>query len=170
MLVAGPAAAASLLGGTLAGLAGAGELSRSRGGTVTAQAVQTGEVSAPFCTSDRLQCVSFRAASTTLTGELQGTGTGRVGVWSAIENGQVGASDLEGVQLFTGTVAGCGSGSFAWALSGQTSGAPPFETQLRIIAGSGSGELSGISGRGSSSLSGTGPLTGTITFRVHCRS
>lgn len=169
--VVGPAAAVALLGGALAGMAGAEDSHHGReGGQVVAQVSQSGVTSEPSCTTSRDQCIAFRASSTTLEGGLRGTAIGRVGAWVAVENGQPGASVLGGVQLFTGTVEGCGTGSFAWTVLGQQTDSPTFESQLRIIDGSGSGELSGISGKGSASLSGDGPVTGTISFRLRCHS
>lgn len=169
--VVGPVAAAVLLGGGLAGIAEAGDTGRSRhGGTVVARVSQTGVVSDPACTANADQCIVFRAATTTLTGGLEGTAAGRVGAWAAIEGGQPGESVLAGVQLFTGTVEGCGTGSFAWTVVGQLTATPPFESELRIIDGSGTGELTGLSGRGSASLDGMEPVNGTISFRIRCRS
>lgn len=166
--VAGPAAAAALIGGALAGMAGADDGGHRRnGGQVVAQVSQSGVSSEPTCTTSRDQCIAFRASSTTLNGGLQGTANGRVGAWVAVESG---ASVLAGVQLFTGSVEGCGTGSFAWTVVGELTDSPTFESQLRIIDGSGSGELTGISGRGSASLTGDGPVSGTISFRVRCRS
>ena len=117
--VVGPTAAVALLGGVLAGMAGADERGHGRdGGQVVAQVTQSGATSEPSCTTSRDQCVAFRASSTTLSGGLQGTAIGRVGAWVAVESGQPGASLLAGVQLFTGTVDGCGTGSFAWTVLG----------------------------------------------------
>ncbi len=171
VVMVGSTAVVLLLGGVAVGMAGADQGGRPRGGgTVVAQVSQSGVSSEPVCTTGREQCIAFRASTTTMTGGLDGSAVGRVGAWVAVEDGQPSSSVLAGVQLFTGTVDGCGTGSFAWTVVGELTDASPFESQLRIVEGSGSGELSGISGRGAASLTGDGPIVGTITFRVRCHS
>ena len=100
-------------------------------------------------------CVAYVAAAETLAGDLVGT--------ELEEDSLVGWPDggysITGYEMYTATLKGRGTGSFvALAYDGYL--APPpngFATaKLRIVDGTGTGDLVGISGSGS--LAGSGPL------------
>ena len=82
-------------------------------------------------------------------------------------------------ETFTGTVAGCGTGSIRWYAEGQVTKdgfdpvtmTAPFTQNWRILAGTGTGDLAGLVGSGTAS----GPLNlltrenhGTMSGKIAC--
>ena len=80
-----------------------------------------------------------------------------------------GLASIEGFELFTGQVAGCGDGSFTMTGAITRLLQSPGVGTLVIVAGSGSGALAGITGRGTFSVTPTGPTSAASTFTIAAR-
>jgi hypothetical protein len=116
----------------------------------------------PVCEGET--CVyPLSRTGTTVSGGFEGI-TVAAGAGSATPSG-----GLAGVnyQIFIGEVAPCGSGSVGWA-DIAVGGADGLDVQWQIIEGTGTGDLAGMSGQGTSDAtfnadnSGTASSTGVI--------
>jgi hypothetical protein len=66
----------------------------------------------------------------------------------AYADATTGAYHTSVLGLFRGTVADCGTGSVAFSIPLVAGGPAPFDGQIEVVPGSGTGELAGISGVG----------------------
>ena len=111
-------------------------------------------------------CVISTSAVNQWTGGLDGTTESR----SVIALDQAtGQASIQSFELFTGTVEGCGEGSFTMAGNITRLLSAPGTGKLVVVEGSGSGQLQGISGRGTFSVTPTGPASATSTFTLDLR-
>jgi len=111
-------------------------------------------------------CVISTSAVNQWTGGLEGATESR----SVIALDQAtGNASIQTFELFTGTVEGCGEGSFTMAGNITRALSAPGTGTLLVVAGSGSGQLQGISGRGTFAVTPTGPSSATSTFKLDLR-
>lgn len=95
------------------------------------------------------RCAMASTSVREVTGDLQGrTYGGGVTVLAPQGGSAVGAAAA--AVVFVGTVNGCGSGSFMYLAS--ATGTLPMDGKLIIVEGSGTGDLEGISGKATSTL------------------
>ena len=120
----------------------------------------------PFSCDAAGHCVVGLSSVNTYTGGLAGSSASRSSV--AFDQAS-GLASITGFELITGHVAGCGDGSFT-ALGAITRLLQsPGTGSVEVVAGSGSGDLVGLSGRGSFSVTPTGPTSATSTFSLVLR-
>lgn len=113
-------------------------------------------------------CIAtYTIASTAYHGDVEATSitTGTLGIDQA-----TGAFEGSSYQLITGSVAGCGSGSFIVRLPSFIGRPPePVTGRGEIVPGSGTGRLTGITGRFAATfetqLDGTGWVVGRLDAR-----
>lgn len=139
--------------------------------TLHARSVNSGPIvqHAPACDATG-QCIASYSAPNAVSGDL--TGTLAVEGILHLVVGQTVAKQGN-VQLFSGTVAGCGSGTFVVQLPLQPISftAPSVSTGAKIIQGSGTGGLIGISGGGKQTFTPDpqGGGVGDLAFKIRCR-
>ena len=80
-----------------------------------------------------------------------------------------GQASIQTFELFTGTVEGCGQGSFTMSAHITRLLSATGTGRLTVVEGSGSGQLQGISGRGTFAVTPTGPASATSTFSLDLR-
>jgi Protein of unknown function (DUF3224) len=102
----------------------------------------------------------------TYAGGLAGSSASRSSVALDQASGLV---SITGFELFTGHVAGCGDGSFTGLGEITRLLQSPGTGTFEVVAGSGSGDLVGLSGRGTFSVTPTGPTSATSTFTMQLR-
>lgn len=165
--LAATVAVAAIIG--TAGAVGANEAGGPRRTVrLTAQQQNTALVTTEPTCIPAGQCLAYSQSQVTYTGELSGSASNRFALWAQLEEGRPVRTSLNGILLFTGTVAGCGTGTFAFRSAGDFTSTPPYINRLEVIDGTGTGDLEGITGRGETSLDGT-PPSGTVTWRFRCR-
>ena len=100
------------------------------------------------------------------TGGLAGSAASRSSVAYDQTTGLV---SITGFELFTGHVAGCGDGSFTSLAAITRPLQSPGTGTSEVVVGSGSGDLTGLRGRGTFSVTPTGPTSATSTFSLELR-
>ena len=162
----GVAAAIGLLGVGVAGRASAdGGWHRVRiDGAIESDNPTVG----PFACDAANHCVVNLSAVNAWSGGLAGSSASRSAL---VLDQSTGLASIEDFELFTGHVAGCGDGSFTLAGAITRLLQSPGAGTLAIVADSGSGALAGISGKGTFSVTPTGPTSASSTFTltVRCR-
>lgn len=158
----GAALVAMVLVGTAAGW---GE-QRGGGRRIEVDLVSDRPAQASVCAGD--VCSSATAGATTrYTGDWQGTSLGG----GSSVRGPVHITSM-GMGMFTGSVTGCGEGTFTWASEVRIPVANPgaAEADWHIVPGSGTGGLSGIRGGGVVIAGVNSPteLRAHLTGKVHC--
>ena len=111
-------------------------------------------------------CVISTSATNQWTGGLDGTTESRSAI--ALDEA-TGKASIQSFELFTGTVDGCGDGSFTLAANITRLLSAPGQGTLLVVPGSGSGRLEGISGVGTFAVTPTGPSSATSTFTLELR-
>ncbi len=113
------------------------------------------------------RCIATYTLESTYVGDLEAVSstTGTLMV-----DQQSGVSEGSSYNLITGTIAGCGTGSFIVRLPSFESHPPdPVVADGDIVAGSGTGDLVGLSGRYSATFTtladGSGVSTGNLKVR-----
>ena len=140
--------------------------------TLRARSVNSGPIvqHAPACDATG-QCIASYSSPNTVSGDL--TGTLAVEGLVHLVAGQP-VANQGNVQLFSGTVAGCGSGTFVVQLPLQPISfvARSVSTGASIVKGSGTGELAGISGDAEEAFTPDpqGGGVGDLTFKIRCRA
>lgn len=140
--------------------------------TLRARSASSGPVvqHPPACDASG-QCIGSYSSANSVTGDLSGTLVveGLVQLFVA----QTTAKQTN-VQLFNGTVARCGTGTFVVQLPLQAISlvGPSTSTDAAIIEGSGTGGLTGISGQVEQTFTPApqGGGVGDLTFRIRCRT
>ncbi len=158
-------------------LAVAGLLTASSGGLVTADAgghtvrIEGSLVSGQPTLTDYVcdaggHCVGNVSLQVEWQGGLSGTSQSRSAL--AYEPGTSMAS-FTAFDLFTGDVAGCGHGSMTIVGAITRPLLSPGTGTLSVLEGTGSGDLAGISGQGTYSVTPTSPTTATAEFSLKLR-
>ena len=115
------------------------------------------------------QCIGTYSSPNSVTGDLSGT-LNVEGIVQLVVGQPV--AKQGNVQLFNGTVAGCGTGTFVMHLPLQPiSLIEPTSSDASIIDGTGTGELAGITGKVREGFT-PDPLGGGVgdfTFKIRCR-
>jgi hypothetical protein len=123
-------------------------------------------VVSPLSCDAALHCVVGLSATNQWSGGLQGTSSSREII--AVDQ-TTGWATFESFELFTGHVQGCGDGSFTMRGSISRSFPSPGTGTLEVLPGTGSGDLAGVRGRGTFSVTPTGPTSATSTFVLDLR-
>ena len=150
----------------------AGSTGGRRSMTLQARSANAGPVvqQPPACDATG-QCIGTYSASSTMSGDLTGTLAVEAVVHLVFGNTTVSQANL---QLFSGTVEGCGTGTFVIQLPLQPISlvAPSVSTGVSIVKGSGTGDLTGISGTVVEGFTPdpAGGGTGDFTFKIRCHS
>ena len=122
-------------------------------------------IGTPVC-SPGTSCVIPFALLGTSTGDLEGT-TAQAGAASRLPDGSLYANST---LVFTGTVAGCGTGTVTMRSTGFNRGGVTSGS-IEIIEGSGTGDLARLRGTGSvisGEANGTSVARGQIEYKVKC--
>jgi hypothetical protein len=167
--------AAPLLAGALAAAvpfaaAGASPVARTR--SVHLSGTGTSEPNAPIgltCDSTA-RCLVSTLIPGTIDGDVVGTTTTRGASFGNLATGDYFGSS---VQMITGSVAGCGSGSFTVSLADFSGNlASPASATGIVVPDSGTGDLAGITGRAAFRFVPGDGGAGTYTYvmQVRCRA
>lgn len=148
------------------GIASAESPGQDTPGTIRARvegAIVSGppSVSAPTC--DGATCVFGMESENSWAGGMAGVSHARAAVTLLQQSG---VGDFVAFDLFVGTVEGCGAGSFV--LRGHVSRplADSGSGTLEVVEGSGSGDLTGMTGDGTLTVTPTGPTTATSEYSL----
>jgi hypothetical protein len=111
-------------------------------------------------------CLVSYTVTAQLTGGQQGTLVNDGTLW--LENG-FSTFDAEIIGLFSGHVDGCGTGTMAVSFPFTVASSQPFSGRDEVVPGSGTGDLTGISGSGTYTFD---PSTGASegTAQLKCRA